>query len=659
LGAEQSAPFLFGEKQLHQRAYGILEVKSVDDDQRIINGIASSPTPDRYGDIVEPMGAKFKLPLPLLWQHKSDTPVGTVEFAEPGKGGIPFRAKMARIDEPGELKNSVDKAWQAVKAGLVRGVSIGFTALDHAFLKDGSGIHFKEWEWLELSLVTIPANSEATISNIKSIDTELRASSGNAWPVYPETAAVVAPPKPIMRKAKTMAKKTIAEQIAAYEATRAANTAKMAAIMEESGDAGETLDGEQKETFDNLDREVAEVDAHLKRLDALQRVNVAAAKPVDAPANPEQASNLRAGLTVSVKAPAVEKGTAFTRYVLALARAKGSRSEAWEIARGNEQWMAETPQVATVLKAAVNAGTTTDPTWAGALTETTWMSSEFVEYLRPMTILGRIPGLRRVPFNIKLPRQTGGSTTGWVGEGDPKPVSGLTFDTVTLRFTKAAGIVVLTDELVRFSNPSAESIVRQDLAEQMAKFLDEQFVDPSIAAVTDVSPASITNGASTDAASGTTADDVREDFAVALSHFAAAEISTSGLVMLMRPTTALGLGMMSNPLGQPEFGAIGPNGGTLFGSTIITSNSVTAGQVIFLQPGEIWLADDGVVTVDASREASLQMNTDPSVGDYQTVSLWQTNMVGIRAERWVHWKRRRDAAVYYITGANYGVGGSV
>ncbi len=29
----------------------------------------------------------------------------------------------------------------------------------------------------------------------------------------------------------------------------------------------------------------------------------------------------------------------------------------------------------------------------------------------------------------------------------------------TLRFTKVAGIVVLTDELVRFSNPSAEAIV--------------------------------------------------------------------------------------------------------------------------------------------------------------------------------------------------------
>jgi hypothetical protein len=35
---------------------------------------------------------------------------------------------------------------------------------------ENGGIHFKEWEWMELSLVTIPANSEAIISAVKSID---------------------------------------------------------------------------------------------------------------------------------------------------------------------------------------------------------------------------------------------------------------------------------------------------------------------------------------------------------------------------------------------------------------------------------------------------------------------------------------------------------
>lgn len=163
---------------MEQRAYSTLTIKAVDDGERVIEGVASTPTPDRMGDIVEPLGAKFTLPMPLLWQHRHDSPIGHVEFAKPNSKGIPFRARIARIDDAGTLKDDIDKAWQAIKAGLVRGVSIGFRVLEHSIMKDG-GWRISEWEWLELSAVTIPANAEATISRIKAIDTELRAKHGS------------------------------------------------------------------------------------------------------------------------------------------------------------------------------------------------------------------------------------------------------------------------------------------------------------------------------------------------------------------------------------------------------------------------------------------------------------------------------------------------
>jgi hypothetical protein len=34
-------------------------------------------------------------------------------------------------------------------------------------------------------------------------------------------------------------------------------------------------------------------------------------------------------------------------------------------------------------------------------------------------------------------------------------------------------------------------------------------------------------------------------------------------------------------------------------------------------------------------------------------SLWQHNLVGLRAERFINWKRGRDAAVHYVSGASY------
>lgn len=151
------------------RAYSVLEIKSVDNDQREISGMATTPETDRVGDIVDPMGAKFAAEMPLLWQHRHDSPVGTARFGKATKSGIPFTATIASIADAGPLKDLVDMAWQSVKAKLVRGVSIGFRAIEHSFMDTG-GIRFTETEIYELSLVTIPANSSATIQTIKAMD---------------------------------------------------------------------------------------------------------------------------------------------------------------------------------------------------------------------------------------------------------------------------------------------------------------------------------------------------------------------------------------------------------------------------------------------------------------------------------------------------------
>lgn len=160
----------------HIRAYSLLEVKSFDEDAREITGIASTPDVDRMGDVVDPLGAKFAAELPLLWQHRHDAPVGTVTFGKPTKKGIPFRASVAKIETAGQMKDLVDMAWDAVKAKLVRGVSIGFRAIEYAFMDNG-GVRFSEVEIYELSLVTIPANAAATIQTIKAMDATGRKSA--------------------------------------------------------------------------------------------------------------------------------------------------------------------------------------------------------------------------------------------------------------------------------------------------------------------------------------------------------------------------------------------------------------------------------------------------------------------------------------------------
>lgn len=118
--------------------------------------------------------------MPLLWQHNHAQPVGNVTFAKPTKKGIPFEAQLPVIKEAGTLKDRVDEAIQSLKYNLVSAVSIGFRALkDGVERMDDGGYRFKSWEWMELSLVTIPANSEAVITAIKSFDDSCQPASGS------------------------------------------------------------------------------------------------------------------------------------------------------------------------------------------------------------------------------------------------------------------------------------------------------------------------------------------------------------------------------------------------------------------------------------------------------------------------------------------------
>lgn len=177
---------------MQNRAYSFITIKSVNEEERIIEGIASTPSPDRVGDIVNPLGGKFSLPLPFLWQHNHDQPIGHVIEAKASADGIWFKAKIASTLEGGKLKDLLDFAWQSIKMKLVAAVSIGFRPIKYAFLTEG-GIEFDEWEWFELSAVTIPAQAEATITAVKSIDAGLRKAAGVPEPEIPQPETSAAP----------------------------------------------------------------------------------------------------------------------------------------------------------------------------------------------------------------------------------------------------------------------------------------------------------------------------------------------------------------------------------------------------------------------------------------------------------------------------------
>src|ERR1700722_3382961 len=137
----------------NQLAFSAIVIKSVNEERREISGMASTPQLDRANDIVEPLGLTFAKDAPLLLNHDHSRPVGTVQFGSPTVRGLPFKATIAKVSEPGVVRDRTDEAWHSVKSGLIKGVSVGFRPLASEPLGRGQGTRFTKADVHELSLV--------------------------------------------------------------------------------------------------------------------------------------------------------------------------------------------------------------------------------------------------------------------------------------------------------------------------------------------------------------------------------------------------------------------------------------------------------------------------------------------------------------------------
>ncbi len=279
-------------------------------------------------------------------------------------------------------------------------------------------------------------------------------------------------------------------------------------------------------------------------------------------------------------------------------------------------------------KAAVAARSTTDPAWAGALTSDQ-LAEAFYAVAKRASLLGRIPGLRRIPIHVKVPTLATDANYAWVGEGSRKPVSRFSFtDGVTLGTTKALGIVVVTRELAELAVPGLEGVFRDHLIDGLTGFTDKEFLDPAVAAEPDVHPGSITNGTTPIAGTG----DVLKDIGALLKALYAGRPTAGLAVLVMGGDAASQMTEKDKPLSV---------------SDVITSPAAT-GIVVALDPKGVFVADNGIA-FDVSQEAMVELSDAPAATAAAVLtSLFQSNLAGYRVERYVNWQAL-PGAVKYLT----------
>ncbi|MGX7703808.1 HK97 family phage prohead protease [Methylobacterium sp. Gmos1] len=121
---------------------------------------------DSYNEIVD-KGAfieslrKYGMPA-LLWQHNPSQPVGIYVEMEEDEHGLKLRGKLNQDVQQGK------EAYSLLKQGALKGLSIGFITLEDYFNADTKVRHLRKVKLMEVSLVTFPANADATVDRVKS-----------------------------------------------------------------------------------------------------------------------------------------------------------------------------------------------------------------------------------------------------------------------------------------------------------------------------------------------------------------------------------------------------------------------------------------------------------------------------------------------------------
>jgi len=123
---------------------------------------------DNHNDIIVKGAFKNSLKskkiedIKLLWQHRSDEPIGVFTKIREDEKGLYVEGKLLLDVQRGQ------EAYTLLKSGAMDGLSIGYSVVDFEIDALTGNRILKELDLWEVSLVTFPANSAANVTSVKS-----------------------------------------------------------------------------------------------------------------------------------------------------------------------------------------------------------------------------------------------------------------------------------------------------------------------------------------------------------------------------------------------------------------------------------------------------------------------------------------------------------
>ena len=352
------------------------------------------------------------------------------------------------------------------------------------------------------------------------------------------------------------------------------------------------------------------------------------------------------------------KGEAFGRVVRAMAAAKMNKlggEGTVEILRG---WGDN--DLADALSSARSKALAAGDATAGGFLVPTQFSNEVIELLRAQSVVRRL-GARTVQMptgTLKYPKIATGASAAYVGENVNISKSEETFGQVTLTFKKLAVMPPISNALLRYSSPSADAMVRDDLVSSMATKEDSSFIRGN---GTDATPKGLLNWCVADqkiAANGTVnLANITDDLGQLVVKLKEANIPMISPGWIMAPRTEQKLATIQNANGVFAFRDEVIQG-TLWGWPVgvttnvpITLDTTGAGND---NESEVYLVDFAQVLIGESQNLLVDSSQEAAYHDGSNVqAAFSLDQTVVRAIAEHDLGMRHDKAVSILTGVTW------
>ncbi|MBL0581677.1 phage major capsid protein [Aeromonas caviae] len=443
---------------------------------------------------------------PLLWMHDWDDQRGVIEQG------------TARIDQDKKGRCKVrfsrsedgETLFQDVADDIVTKVSVGYfvNGLRLVEERDGVDVFRVSWTPYEVSLVSVAADDDVGVGRSLEIPQEDgKRPNGDAGTIERGATAKDSTTEEVRKMEKTLrdgkgnlvralvdAEGKILEVLEVLEEAGADVRAAQnnAAKAERERTASILQMGTQYDCRELAEKAVAAgdtVDAF--RAAVLEHINTRGAKkPAGQPAQPSQRSGTPLSEMQSADIGLTDqevRNYSIFRAVRALqpnATRADREAAAFELecSETAQRQLGKTAQGILIPQDVLNSrafnagGAANTPNGAQTgqnLVDTTFMGGSFIDMLRNRTTIMRLATtMGGLVGNVDIPRQTGGATAYWLGEGEDSQEGTPTIGQLELSPKTLGAYTDITRRLLMQSSMDAEGIVRRDLVNAMAQAID-------------------------------------------------------------------------------------------------------------------------------------------------------------------------------------------